>query len=237
MKKKRELIIAIDGPSGAGKSTLSKLLSRRLGYVNIDTGAMYRCVALAALRKGIAPADAAKLEHLCRDLEIGFVSDGEENRVILEGEDVSEAIRTPEVSLLTSRISAVPEVREALVALQRRMGENGGVVLEGRDIGTVVFPHADVKFFLVASARERGRRRYLELKEKGLDVDLEQTITEVEERDRADSEREHAPLVQAEDALPVDSTEMTIDEVLDYMVEVVSRCRDESGSAGGKERR
>lgn len=233
MNKRRELIIAIDGPSGAGKSTLSKRLSSRLGYVNIDTGAMYRCVALASMRQGLDPSDGERLKALCRDLEITFVPEGGENRVFLNGEDVSEAIRTPEVSLLTSRISAVPEVRSAMVALQRRMGENGGVVLEGRDIGTVVFPHADVKFFLLASARERGRRRYLELREKGLDVDLEQTVAEVEARDRADSEREHAPLVRADDALSVDSTQMSIDQVLEYMMEQIRRCKSAARSSQG----
>ncbi|MFO7983221.1 MAG: (d)CMP kinase [Desulfuromonadales bacterium] len=228
---KRELIIAIDGPSGAGKSTLSKLLSRRLGYVNIDTGAMYRCVALASLRRGIDPQDGETLEELCRGLDIDFVPEDGENRVLLDGEDVSEAIRTPEVSLLTSRVSAVPEVRSAMVNLQRKMGEKGGVVLEGRDIGTVVFPHADVKFFLLASARERGRRRYKELKARGLDVDLDQTIAEVEARDRADSERAHAPLIQAEDALTVDSTRMSIEEVLEYMLKEIRSRQASMGSA------
>jgi len=228
---KRELIIAIDGPSGAGKSTLSKLLARCLGYVNIDTGAMYRCVALASLRRGIDPQDGEKLEALCRGLHIDFVPEDGENRVLMDGEDVSEAIRTPEVSLLTSRVSAMPEVRSAMVNLQRKMGEKGGVVLEGRDIGTVVFPHADIKFFLLASALERGRRRYQELKARGLDVDLDQTIAEVEARDRADSEREHAPLIQAEDALTIDSTRMPIDEVLEYMLKEIRRYQASMRSA------
>jgi cytidylate kinase len=217
----RELIIAIDGPSGAGKSTLSKLLAARLGYVNIDTGAMYRSVALAARRRGIDPDDAVGLGELCRSLHIEFLRHAGGERVLLDGEDVSAAIRTPEVSLLTSKISACPAVREAMVRLQRQMGERGGVVLEGRDIGSVVFPRAEVKFFLVATARERGRRRYEELKAKGLDVDLEQTIAEVEARDAADTAREHAPLLQAPDAIPIDTTAMGIDEVLAEMVKIV----------------
>jgi CMP/dCMP kinase len=218
---KRELIIAIDGPSGAGKSTLSKLLAARLGYVNIDTGAMYRSVALAVFRHGINPGDAAALADLCARLRIEFIRQDGGERVLLDGEDVSAAIRTPEISLLTSRVSACPAVREAMVRLQREMGARGGVVLEGRDIGSVVFPRAEVKFFLVATARERGRRRYEELRAKGLDVDLEQTVAEVEARDAADTAREHAPLLQASDAIPIDTTTMSIDEVLGEMVRIV----------------
>jgi cytidylate kinase len=221
----RELIIAIDGPSGAGKSTLSKLLARTLGYVNIDTGAMYRSVALAAARQGIDPADAAALERLCASLRIDFARRENGEQVLLNGEDVSAAIRTPEVSLLTSKVSACPAVREAMVRLQRQMGERGGVVLEGRDIGTVVFPQAEVKFFLVATARERGRRRFEELQAKGMAVDLAQTIAEVETRDAADSAREHAPLVQASDAVAIDTTAMTIEEVLAEMLRVIEARR------------
>ena len=214
-------IIAIDGPSGAGKSTLSKLLARELGLTNIDTGAMYRCVALAAARRGIDPDDAAALERLCRDLHIGFSRTPAGEQVLLDGEDVSAAIRTPEISLLTSRVAACPEVRRALVGLQQDLGREGGVVLEGRDIGSVVFPAADVKFFLSASAEERGRRRYEELRAKGADVDLQQTIAEVRARDAADSSREHAPLVQASDAVVIDSTAKGIAEVLEEMLAVI----------------
>lgn len=221
----RELIIAIDGPSGAGKSTLSKLLARALGYLHLDTGAMYRAVALAARRANIDPSDQTALERLCADIDITFARSPGGDRVLLNGEDVSADIRTPEVSLLTSRISAVPAVREAMVRLQRVMGEAGGVVLEGRDIGTVVFPGAEVKFFLSASARERGRRRYEELKGKGMEVDLETTIVEVEARDAADSARAHSPLVQAVDATPLDSTNMGIEEVLAQMLKIVEETR------------
>lgn len=221
----RELIIAIDGPSGAGKSTLSKLLAKRLGYINIDTGAMYRSVALAARRRGIDPADNEALTRLCAVLRIEFIRHNEGERVILDGEDVSAAIRTPEVSLLTSKVSACPAVREAMVRLQREMGACGGVVLEGRDIGSVVFPRAEVKFFLVATVRERGRRRYDELRAKGLAVDLEQTIAEVESRDAADTAREHAPLLQAPDAIPIDTTTMGIDEVLAEMLRIIEERR------------
>lgn len=230
----REFIVAIDGPSGAGKSTLSKLLARTLRYTNIDTGAMYRAVALAACRAGIDPADEGALEALCRRVQIEFLrADGGE-RVLLNGEDVSEAIRTPEVSLLTSRVAACAAVRQAMVGLQREMGEKGGVVLEGRDIGTVVFPGAEVKFFLLATAEERGRRRYEELKAKGLDVNLAQTIAEVEARDAADSARAHAPLLQAADAVAIDSTSLSIEQVLEEMLRVVRRRRESAGLPGDR---
>jgi cytidylate kinase len=222
---KRELIVAIDGPSGSGKSTLSRLLAEALDYINIDTGAMYRSVGLAAHRAVIDPADAPALAELCSRLTIEFVRNGTEERVLLNGEDVSEAIRTPEMSLMASRVSACPAVREAMGDLQRGMGARGGVVLEGRDIGTVIFPQAEVKFFLLASAAERGRRRYEELRAKGLQVDLQQTITEVEQRDAADCNRQHAPLLQADDALAIDTTAMTIDQVLQEMLEIVTKRR------------
>lgn len=201
---------------------MSRRLAQRLQYVNIDTGAMYRSVALAARRAGIALDDPKALERLCMDLDIRFARNNGTEKVLLDGEDVSEAIRTPEISLLSSKVSAQPVVRSAMVRLQRQMGENGGVVLEGRDIGTVVFPAAEVKFFLAATARERGRRRYLELKEKGLDVDLERTIAEVEARDAADCGRQHAPLRQAEDAVLIDTTRLNIDQVLERMLRVVA---------------
>ncbi|RLB63449.1 MAG: (d)CMP kinase [Deltaproteobacteria bacterium] len=217
----KKLIIAIDGPSGAGKSTLSKALAEKLGYLNIDTGAMYRSVAYLAQQQGIDPQDEAGLKALCSDLSIEFVSKDGSERVFANGVDVSAAIRTPEVSLLTAQVAACPAVREAMMMLQRKMGEGGGVVLEGRDIGTVVFPYADIKFFLSATAAQRGLRRYEELKEKGIDVDLQQTIAEVEERDAADTSRTHAPLRQADDALVVDSTHLSIDDVLKNMLSAV----------------
>jgi cytidylate kinase len=155
----KELIIAIDGPSGAGKSTLSKLLAQRLDYIHLDTGAMYRCVALAAMLQGIDPGDQERLGTLAQQLKIEFVHTPAGDLVLLDGRDVSTAIRTPEVSLLTSKVSAAPQVRGALVALQRRLGASGGVVLEGRDIGTVVFPQAQVKFFLSATAADGGPER------------------------------------------------------------------------------
>ena len=210
-------VIAIDGPSGAGKSTLTGLLAERLGYLHIDTGAMYRAVALAAKREEIAVDDEEALALLCQGLNISFARKGRICRVVMNGEDVSEEIRRPDISLLTSTVSALKSVREILLERQREMGRSGGVVLEGRDIGTVVFPDAEVKFFLTASAAERGRRRYLELLQKGEDVSLEGTIAEVAQRDEQDERREHAPLRKALDAIDIDSSELSIEEVLALM--------------------
>lgn len=218
----KKLIIAIDGPSGVGKSTLSKVLARDLGYLNLDTGAMYRAVALAACRGQIDASDHAALQRLCDELVIEFVRRDGAEQVLLNGEDVSAAIRTPQISLLTSAVAACPAVRVAMVNQQRVLGAGGGVVLEGRDIGTVVFPHADVKFFLKASAAVRGQRRFLELQAKGVDVDLARTIADVEARDAADSNRTTSPLRQAADAVVIDTTELTIPQVLERMFTVVA---------------
>jgi cytidylate kinase len=217
------VIVAIDGPSGAGKSSITKLLAKRLGYIHIDTGAMFRAVALMAKRAGLQCEDDAALAELCRGLEIAFCRDGESCRVLANGEDVSSAIRSEEIGLFTSCISARKPVRDALLAMQRAMGEAGGVVLEGRDIGTVVFPDAEVKFFLVASAEERGRRRFLELVARGEQATLEETIEKVLLRDQQDEGREHAPLKKAADAVTIDSTALSIEQVLELMESTVRR--------------
>jgi cytidylate kinase len=221
----KELIVAIDGPSGVGKSTLSKLLSLDLGYLNLDTGAMYRAVALASLRQGIDANDHEALKQLCADIVIEFEREEKEERVLLNGEDVSTQIRTPEISLLTASVAACPDVRQAMVERQRVLGADGGVVLEGRDIGTVVFPNADVKFFLKASAEVRGQRRFLELQAKGVDVDLARTISEVQARDIADTSRTNSPLRQADDAIVIDTTDINITKVLERMLEVIVKHR------------
>jgi cytidylate kinase len=219
--KMKKIIVAIDGPSGAGKSTVAKSLAKRLGYMYIDTGAMYRAVALKAKRDGVDINDSAALSRLCENAKIGFVPDNGGLRTILDGEDVSEAIRTPEMSMAASAISARKEVREALLFLQRRMGENGGVVLEGRDVGTVIFPNAEAKFFLDATLEERGRRRYKELAAKGNSVTLEQTIEDVRKRDMNDSSRDIAPLKKADDAVLIDSTGLSVEEVVEKMINAI----------------
>jgi cytidylate kinase len=221
----KKLIVAIDGPSGVGKSTLSKLLSLDLAYLNLDTGAMYRAVALASVRQGVDASDHEALKALCDEIVIEFTRDDKEERVLLNGEDVSGLIRTPEISLLTAAVAACPYVREAMVARQRVLGSDGGVVLEGRDIGTVVFPDADVKFFLKASAEVRGQRRFLELQAKGVEVDLARTISEVQARDIADTTRENSPLRQAEDAIVIDTTDMNITQVLNQMSAIIDERR------------
>lgn len=230
---KQGLIVAIDGPSGAGKSTITKALADRLGYVHIDTGAMFRAVALSARRAGVEGSDDEGLARICAAMEIGFVrNNGCCCRVMANGEDVTDAIRTPEISLLTSAISARKVVRDFLLEVQRRMGRAGGVILEGRDIGTVVFPDADVKFFLSASVEERGRRRWLELTGRGEKVTLEETIAAVARRDEQDSGREHAPLRRADDAIDIDSTGLSIGEVLDRMEALVREKEQGIGAAG-----
>ena len=211
------LVIAIDGPSGAGKSTVAHLLAERLGYLQIDTGAMYRAVAYLLDQAGIAADNLAAVERFCRRVDIRLDRSNGYQQVLANGQDVTTQIRTSEMSLLTSRISALKPVREAMLQSQRRMGARGGVVLEGRDIGTVVFPDADVKFFLSASAEERGRRRHQELAAKGELVTLEDTIQAVTSRDLQDSQRDLAPLKMAADAIAIDSSGQSVDEVLETM--------------------
>lgn len=224
-KRSDGLVIAIDGPSGAGKSTVAHLLAERLGYLQIDTGAMYRAVAYLLNQAGIDPDDCDAVERFCSSVDIRLDRSDGTQRVFANGQEVTGLIRTPEMSLITSRISALRPVREAMMKAQRRMGARGGVVLEGRDIGTVVFPDADVKFFLSASAEERGRRRYLELVAKGEQVTLEETVQDVVRRDQQDSQRDLAPLRMAGNAIAIDSSGRTIDEVLDTMV---AACRNTS---------
>jgi len=212
----RPFIVAIDGPAGAGKSTVSRLLARRLGLSYVDTGALYRTVALAASREGIGAADDARLGELIGRIRISFRAVGEENRVELEGEDVSAAIRTPEISLAASAVSARPVVRGGLLGLQRRLALEApaGAVLEGRDIGTVVFPDADLKFFLEASSGIRARRRYEELFQKGAESSLDAVLADQTKRDRDDSSRAVAPLRPADDAIRVDTSELPLSEVV-----------------------
>jgi cytidylate kinase len=212
----RPFIVAIDGPAGAGKSSASRLLANRLGFALVDTGAIYRTVALAASRLGIAFDDDARLATLMPTLQIRFAppaAPGGAQRVLLQGEDVSQAIRTPPMSLGASAVSARPVVRDGLLELQRRLAlaeENRGAVLEGRDIGTVVFPDADLKIFLTASERQRALRRFTELQQKGDPSTLEQVLEDQRRRDKNDSERAVAPLRPASDARILDSSELDL---------------------------
>lgn len=212
-----KVVVTIDGPAGAGKSSVAKLLARRLGYRLLDTGAIYRSVALVAKQRGIAWSDAAACAEIARDLDIRFDFVGEKNHVYLAGEDATAAIRTPEVSQGASQVSAHPPVRAALLDLQRRLGAGGGVVVEGRDTGTVVFPHAQAKFFLTATDDERARRRVAELAASGTTVDYEVTLREIRERDHRDASRDVAPMIPATDAVLVDSSTQTLEQVVESL--------------------
>jgi cytidylate kinase len=214
----KRLTIAIDGPSSAGKSTVGRALAKRLGYLYIDTGAMYRAVALKVKEKAQVLGDESKLRALVSSLHITFVGKGTETAVLCNGKDVTKAIRSPEMSRLASDVSKKKVVREALVRKQREMATGGGVVLEGRDIGTVVFPDAEIKFYLDANTEERGRRRFKELVEKGMKVDFNDTLEEVRKRDDNDMNRAISPLRKAEDAFFIDSTGRTVQEIVEEMV-------------------
>ena len=217
----KRLTIAIDGPSGAGKSTVGRALAKRLGYLYIDTGAMYRAVALKVKEKALVLGDESKLSALVSSLHITFVGKGKETAVLCNGEDVTKAIRSPEMSRLASDVSRKKVVRDALVRKQREMATGGGVILEGRDIGTVVFPDAEIKFYLDANTEERGRRRFKELAEKGMEVDFNDTLEEVRKRDHNDMSRAISPLRKAEDAFFIDSTGRTVEEIVEEMVQRV----------------
>jgi cytidylate kinase len=218
-------IIAVDGPSGAGKSSSSRLLAERLGYRYVDTGALYRVVGLLAVERRVSPEDALALATLCDSLALRFVPGPEGVRLLLDERDLTADIRRPEVSQMASKVSAQPIVRQRLLALQRELGKGGGVVVEGRDIGTIVFPDADVKFYLDASPEERGRRRLAELPHQAAPASLAGTIQEMAERDQRDSSREHAPLRRATDAVVVDTTSRTLAEVVEMMLRCVQAAR------------
>ncbi|MFA5073353.1 MAG: (d)CMP kinase [Nitrospirota bacterium] len=220
--KKKGLTIAIDGPSGAGKSTVARLLAKKLDYIYIDTGAMYRAVGWKTKQEGIDPSSEGKLAALCMKTAITIQSKNNDPRIFADGIDVSEAIRAPEMGMMASLVSQSPGVRARLLILQRKLGKNGGVVMDGRDIGTVVFPDAEIKFFLDASPEERGRRRYLELKAKGMNVDLAQITKGIQDRDQQDSSRSLAPLKKADDAILIDSTKCSIEETIETMMKVIA---------------
>jgi CMP/dCMP kinase len=233
--KRTKPIVAIDGPAGSGKTTVSRRVAARLGYVVLDTGALYRTLALATSRAKVGP-EAGGIGAFCAELvDRGAIvleaAPGGESRVLLDGEDVSQAIRTPEMSTRASVISAIPDVRSALLTLQRSMGQNGGVVVEGRDIGSVVFPDAEAKFFLTASVERRAERRFVELSVSPNAPTLSTVMDQVVQRDRRDSERAVAPLVQAEGAELMDSTHLGIDDVVDHIVGVVRQIEAELEAA------
>jgi CMP/dCMP kinase len=219
----KKIIVAIDGPAGAGKSTVAKRLAKELGYTYMDTGAMYRAFALKARREGIDLDNESALRASLAGTNVELMEKDGQPKVLLDGRDVTSEIRAPEMSQWASKISALKPVRERMVELQRALGTRGGVVVEGRDIGTVVFPGAEVKIFLTAGTQERGLRRFAELQAHGKDVTLEETLGEMKQRDRRDQERAVAPLRQAEDAVAVDSTGMSVDQVVEKIMKEIKK--------------
>ncbi len=213
-----DAIVTIDGPSGAGKSTISRMFASKLHYTYLDTGAMYRAVGLKVTRLGIDPADSEAMARMFEDLDLRLLPGGDDTIVLLGEDDISKAIRTPEMGMIASRVSAEKIVREKLTQIQREIGKNGGIVAEGRDMGTVVFPKAECKFFLDASPEERARRRQLQLLEKGQSVDFQVLLDQIIKRDRDDSSRDLAPLQPADNAVIIDSSKMSIDEVVNFMM-------------------
>jgi cytidylate kinase len=214
-------VIAIDGPAGSGKSTVSRLLAARLGYLYLDTGAMYRAVALQAKRKNIDLKDTEKISRLCMDLDLHFRTLDGATRLFLGAEDISDAIRSPEMDMLSSIISAIKEVRDAMTLLQRKMAEQRGVVAEGRDMGTVVFPDAECKFFIDAEPEVRAGRRYRERLARGEMVSSQEVEQELRKRDDQDRTRALAPLVPAKDAVLLDTTNLTVEEIVEIMVRTI----------------
>lgn len=214
-------VVAIDGPAGSGKGTITKLVAKKLNLVNIDTGAMYRCVALKALRNHIESTEIKKVEELLEDIEIEIKREGENQIIFLDGEDVSNQIRTPEVDACVAKFAALACVRNKVTPLQRKMGEMQDIIMEGRDIGTTVFPNADVKIYLDASVEERANRRYKQDLEKGMKVTYEEILESIKKRHKLETEREIAPLRQAEDAIYIDSSNMMIEEVVDKVIKIV----------------
>ena len=218
--------IAIDGPAGAGKSSIAKALSKRLGYIYIDTGAMYRAVALFFVENNISDGADSRIESLLDKLEISIKYEDGAQKVILNGEDVTDKLRLEEIGKLASKFSAIGSVREKLVALQRKLAQKENVVMDGRDIGTVVLPNADLKIYLSASSKVRAKRRYLELLEKGqTDLDINDIEDEIIKRDEADMNREISPLKQADDAYYLDSSDMTLEEVVSKILSMVKEER------------
>ena len=215
-------VVTVDGPSGAGKGTLSALIAEKLGWHLLDSGAIYRVLAVAAMHHDLPVDDESAVVPLASGLDVSFEIDNEQRRVVLEGEDVTDDIRTEEVGAVASQIASLARVREALLRRQRAFQQDPGLVADGRDMGTVVFPDANVKLFLTASAEARAERRYNQLKDKGLDVNIARLLTDIKARDDRDANRTIAPLVPAEDAVVIDSTDLDINQVFESAMEIIN---------------
>ena len=218
-------IVAVDGTAGSGKGTITKIIADKLNLISIDTGAMYRCVALECINKNINYTEIEKIKEILKDINIELKKENNSQVVILNGKDVTREIRTPEVDNVVAKFAAIKEVRDKITPLQRKMGKDANIIMEGRDIGTVVFPNADVKVFLDCSVEERARRRYNQDLEKGIKTTYEEVLESIKERHRLETEREIAPLVQAPDAVYIDSTKMTIDEEAEAVIKIIEEKR------------
>ena len=221
LSKLKGKLIAIDGPAGSGKSTTARMVAEKLGFVYLDTGAMYRAVTLFAMRNGVSLDDENALAQIASRLPIEFKSDDDVQRVLVKGEDVTDEIRTPEVTKNVSKVSAYKGVREAMVAKQREIGKNGSIVAEGRDTTTVVFPDADVKVYMEASTRERAQRRLLDLAKLGVTTTVDDQEEAIVRRDKYDSGREHSPLTRSRDAYVIDTTNVTIEEQVERVIQLI----------------
>ena len=214
-------VVAIDGPAGSGKGTVAKLVGEKMNLINIDTGAMFRCVALEMIRKKVSLEDEKEIQKILENINIEFKNEYKEDKILLNGEDVSFKIRDEEVSNFVSPISTIKVIRDCLLKLQRRIAENKNIIMEGRDIGTTVFPNADVKIYLTATVEERAKRRVKQNINKGIEADYEAILQNIKDRDERDSNREIAPLKKAEDAILVDSTNMEIEEVVETISNII----------------